>query len=184
MKTVKTPAGTELPLMDIKGKQYLQVAHRIVWFREIRPDWSIETDCISTSPEASLFKATVKDEKGRVIATAHKSETVKGFPDHLEKSETGAIGRCLSLCGFGTQFTPELDEGDRLADSPQEVKPQRTPGGLSNAQLVRLDTIAAKKGISNHNIKHMAEVLGIKSRLEMNKNEYDQLITLIENYTK
>ena len=33
------------------------------------------------------------------------------------------MGRALALCGFGTQFSPELDEvgGGRLADSPQPM---------------------------------------------------------------
>lgn len=118
MATFKTKAGTELPLLNLKGKDYLQAAHRIQWFREEKPEWTIETDCVTTSPDASIFKATIKNELGRIIATAHKSETVKGFADHMEKAETGAISRALALCGYGTQFAQELDEGERLADSP------------------------------------------------------------------
>ncbi len=55
---------------------------------------------------------------------------------HLEKSETGAIGRALALCGFGTQFTPELDEGERLADSPLQSPPSRPkqPQGATSPQ--------------------------------------------------
>ncbi len=36
---------------------------------------------------------------------------------------TGSVGRALALCGFGTQFSPELDEvsGGRFADSPQPM---------------------------------------------------------------
>lgn len=34
---------------------------------------------------------------------------------------TGAIGRALAMCGYGTQFAPELEEGPRLADSPYPV---------------------------------------------------------------
>ena len=129
MNTFKTKAGTHLPLLNLKGKDYLQAAHRLQWFREEKPEWSIETECISTSLEASIFKATVKNEVGKIIATAHKSETAKGFPDHLEKAETGSISRCLALCGYGTQFAQELDEGERLADSPlPRVNSSNDPG--------------------------------------------------------
>ena len=41
---IKTTKGTELPTIDLHGKPYLQVAHRIVWFREERPDWRIKTE--------------------------------------------------------------------------------------------------------------------------------------------
>jgi hypothetical protein len=53
-----------------------------------------------------------------VIATGTKAESRNGFTDYLEKAETGAIGRALALCGYGTQFAPELEEAERIVDSP------------------------------------------------------------------
>jgi len=115
----KTPKGTELPLLNLKGKKYLVVAARLVWFREERPEWSITTEIIQTTDTHSIVKASILDTKNcYMIATAHKREDLKHFVDHLEKAETGAIGRALALCGYGTQFAPELDEGDRIVDSP------------------------------------------------------------------
>lgn len=124
----KTPKGTELPLMDIRGKEYLQVAYRLVWLREEHPDWGITTELLQVSEKSTLAKATIHNEKGTVIATAHKFETIQGFQDHTEKSETGAIGRALAMCGYGTQFTDDLNEGERLADAP--VAPQRPKAAL------------------------------------------------------
>jgi len=44
---------------------------------------------------------------------------------------TGSVGRALALCGFGTQFSPELDESSagRFADSPQPMGGGRFSGG-------------------------------------------------------
>jgi hypothetical protein len=117
--------------MNINGKDYLQVAYRLVWFREEHPTWSIHTEVISTDKESSVVKATITDDyyldgrlMPRALAMAHKSETARGFPDHLEKAETGAIGRALAMCGYGTQFcADDLDEGARLADAPLSHKP-------------------------------------------------------------
>jgi len=118
MTEFKTPKGTLLPLMNIKGKPYLQVAHRIVWFREERPHFTIETE-LKSSEGACLAKATIRNEEGRIVAQAHKYEDKKGFFDFREKAETGAIGRALALLGYGTQFAePDFDERERLADSP------------------------------------------------------------------
>ena len=115
----KTAKGTELPLLDMRGKPYLQVAHRLVWFREERPGWSIETELLPVdTPETALARAIIRDESGRIMATAHKVEDKRGFADFREKAETGAIGRALALVGYGTQFAPELDEQDRIVDSP------------------------------------------------------------------
>jgi len=117
---VKTSKGTELPLLNLKGKWYLQVPHRVMWFREEHPDYSIETEFVNISEDASISRAVIKDASGRILATAHKSETRAGFGDYLEKSESGAIGRALGFLGFGTAYALELEEADRIVDAPQE----------------------------------------------------------------
>ena len=132
MKTFKTKKGTELIITQIKGKDYLQVAQRIIWFREERELFSIETEIVNLSEDSCLSKAYVKDESGRIIAMSHKFEDRVGFTDFIEKSETGAIGRALALCGFGTQFcADDLNEGLRLADAPIE-KPKKEIKHVSN----------------------------------------------------
>lgn len=123
-----TPKGTELPILNLRGKEYLEVKYRLVWFREEHPDWSIESVLLKVEPTQALAQATVKDAGGRVIAMGHKFENVKGFPDFIEKCETGAIGRALALIGYGTQFcADELDEGERIVDSPTEPRKSTTP---------------------------------------------------------
>ncbi len=118
MTEFTTKKGTKLPISNIKGKEYLEVKWRIVWFQEEHPDWSIETQFLEYGKDHSFCKAIVRNEKGALMATSHKFEDIKGFADHREKSETGSIGRALALLGYGTQFCTDLDEGQRLADSP------------------------------------------------------------------
>jgi hypothetical protein len=120
MKTFKTPKGTVLPVMDMRGKDYLQVAQRIVWFREDRPEWRIETEFVALDDQACIAKAIIRNDTGAIMATAHKREDRQHFADFMEKAETGAIGRAVALCGFGTQFCgDEIDEGARIVDTPQ-----------------------------------------------------------------
>ena len=120
-RTFKTPKGTELQLLNLRGKEYLEVKHRVVWFREVCPDWAIETELISVTVDSAFARATIRDQTGRLVTTSHKYEDKKGFPDFIEKAETGAIGRALALAGFGTQFcADELDEGPRIVDGPVE----------------------------------------------------------------
>lgn len=126
-RSFKTEKGTELPLLNLRGKEYLEVKYRLVWFREDHPDWAIETELISVTDVSAYAKATIRDEKARIIATSHKFERIQGFPDFIEKAETGAIGRALALIGYGTQFcADELDEGSRIVDAPASpVKTRR-----------------------------------------------------------
>lgn len=131
MNVVKTAKGTELPLRDLKGKKYLEAAYRVLWAREEHPDWGFETEFLQLTAEIAVAKATVRDAAGKILAQATKTETPSGFPDYVEKAETGAVGRALALCGYGTQFALELDEGERIVDSPREV-----PGAAPVSQPV------------------------------------------------
>lgn len=128
-RSYKTNKGTELPLLNLRGREYLEVKYRLVWFREDHPDWSIETEIMNVTDTSAYARAIIRDESGRIIATSHKFESVQGFPDFIEKAETGAIGRALALIGYGTQFcADELDEGARIVDAPVQArseKPQR-----------------------------------------------------------
>lgn len=140
MKTVKTNKGTELPLTNLKGKDYLMVAYRIQWMNEEVENFDIQTELVKVEKDESVVRATVTlmDKNGKVLkkATATKREDSKGFADHLEKAETSAVGRALAMLGFGTQFAiTDLDEGERLADSPlQSVtkSPEETPKRTSS----------------------------------------------------
>lgn len=200
MRTFKTKAGTELPILDLRGKDYLQIAHRIVWFREEHPLWSIETTCVEAAQDHALFKTYIKDEVGRIISTAHKYEDQKGFADFIEKAETGSIGRALAGCGYGTQFAPDIEEGNRLADAPLPKKEpiqknnsedipkfappstQKTRGGLTTAQLKRLVAIQWQVKMPDNILLQMAKNLEIPSKEDMTLKQYEVLCATVENW--
>lgn len=156
-KQFLTKKGTELPLLNLKGKEYLQVAHRLQWFVEENPNYDISTQFLTLDNDKAIAKTTLtifetKEQGQNVVkkVSATKSETAKSFPDFIEKAETGSIGRALAMLGYGTQFTgDELDEGTRLADSPvpspvkevsSEAKENNSPSSFSS----RRKKIAAK----------------------------------------
>lgn len=105
-------------MMKLKGKDYLQVAWRLVWFREEHPDWGIDTQLVSIEEKSAVFVCRITDWTGRQVSCGHGSESRSDFEDFLEKAETKAVGRALAMLGYGTQFAPELDEGERVVDSP------------------------------------------------------------------
>jgi hypothetical protein len=131
------PANTEPfnpndHLMDLKGKSYLQVAHRLLWLNEDLKAGSIGgfeilTELMSESTwtddkrkrevKEVVFRATIEitDTAGDVVkrVTGWGSETDVDFGDYREKAETKAIGRAVALAGYGTQHAPEFDEGER-----------------------------------------------------------------------
>lgn len=122
-KTLTTKRGTVLPLANLKGKEYLLVAHRIVWFAEENSSYKTEVLLPSVSEEATLAQVTVSilNDSGAVVkqVTDMKREHKVDFKDHTEKAITGALGRCMAQLGYGTAFAlADLDEGVRIVDAP------------------------------------------------------------------
>lgn len=113
--------------IKLQGKEYLQVAGRVAMVRVDHPGWSIMTgfEQVKIDPADDhpvvVARASITDENGAVLATATKTVRREGrgpaskYP--LEMAETGAIGRALALCGYGT-LSGDLDEGDQIADAP------------------------------------------------------------------
>lgn len=111
-------------LSKLKGKDYLEVKWRLVWFRDEHPDWCINTDLVSVTDNSAVFKAEIMEPNTEhIVSTGYGSETANDFHDFLEKAETKAVGRALAMLGYGTQFAPEMEEENRIVDSPVERKP-------------------------------------------------------------
>lgn len=174
VKTFKTAKGTEIPILNLRGKDYLQVAWRLVWFREEKPDWSIVTTPVELTPTSALFRTEILDEKGRVISIAHKYEDKQGFQDFREKSETGSVGRALAHCGYGTQFTgDELDEGHRIVDTPLEKPPQRAAPTPPPPVFQELDIMQVP--IQTHSQADWEKKILTNSQISTLKGLFDQL---------
>lgn len=112
---------------NIKGKDYLQVAGRVIMFRDKYPNGGIRTEWVVIL-ENIIAKATIYNGDGQILASGHATlrealptDTWKGR--EFERAETAALGRALSFAGFGTA---DLDDDDgNLADSP--IEPAKTP---------------------------------------------------------
>ena len=182
-------------LTKIQGRDYLEVKWRLVWFRQDHPDWTIETHVHDIHAEKmyAIFRATIKDEIGRVIATATKVETKIGFSDYVEKAETGAVGRALALCGYGTQFAPEFREEHRIVDAPvksdgdtlnmPEITPaeeRETDAGASDSWQRDQVTVKQIEKIQRLTRSHFREDLAkryaLKEPMEMSKGQASEWI--------
>jgi hypothetical protein len=132
------PFDPKRHVIKVQGnREYLPVSARLIWFRMDHPDWGIVTEPVEINLEKqyAIFMARIYNAEGKVMATATKMENVRGFGDYIEKAETGSVGRALALCGYGTQFAPELEEGGRMADSPYPMGGNRfasRPAGPTN----------------------------------------------------
>lgn len=116
-------------LIDLNGKDYLPVAWRIAWLRDLQPSASLETEMVKHEVGQAIFKAKVTLPDGG-SATGWGSETADDFGDFIEKAETKAIGRALAALGFGTQFCVDFDEGGAVTDAPVQRAPARASAAV------------------------------------------------------
>lgn len=100
--------------------EYLPVSARIAWFRAEHPKLAIDTEIEALTEGKVRVRATIYGEDNTLLSSAMKTGDKARFGDYIEKAETGAIGRALSLAGFDLASAPDLDEEDMLANAPIE----------------------------------------------------------------
>lgn len=188
-------------MMPLKGKDYLQVMWRLVWFREEHPDYCIDTQALTIDQDHAVFKAIIRDAESRQVCAGHGSESRRDFGDFIEKAETKAVGRALAMLGYGTQFAAdELDEGERIVDSPVKRKsePENRPETPARVQTTgsvpqtgktrvqRCNDLQNRLGLSNERMKAIrvqlvkAGLVVDKPSSEMSEAEFTGMLTAIE----
>lgn len=94
---------------QIVTKQYAEVNQRIKAFRILMPNGTIETEPVSIADGVAIFRATVRDEDGRILGTgtAYEKEgsTFINQTSYIENCETSAVGRALAMCGIGIDLS-------------------------------------------------------------------------------
>lgn len=91
--------------VNIKGKEYVEVNERVKYFIKNYEGWSITTELLSDENGVCLFKATIRDENDRIMATGHayekESSSFINKTSYIENCETSAVGRALGFLGIG-----------------------------------------------------------------------------------
>jgi hypothetical protein len=146
------------------GRQYLPVAARLIGFRAEHPDWGIDTRPIALDVEKqyAVFEASVYNAEGKLMAKGTKLENIRGFGDWLEKAETGAIGRALAVCGYGTQFAPDLEESHTDNDNRYiSTQHSNNSAGYSRHYASSPVSVSGEPNVSDSNFSNGQS--GIKS---------------------
>jgi hypothetical protein len=134
-------------LTKVKGNDYLEVKHRLLWLRSAEPNAVIDTELMAYTPTSAIFRAKVLLPNG-ASATGWGSEATDDFADFLEKAETKALGRALAALGYGTQFCQDHDFGadqQRVVDSPV-ARPQQL---ASSPRLTNTAPVGARMSAAN-----------------------------------
>ena len=127
--------------VNIKGKEYITVNERLIYFR-LQPNykgWRISEDIISLDEKGGIFKVTITNSEGVEITNAHAQESKDtsyiNKTSMLENGFTSALGRALGYLGIGIDTSiASADEVVNAVNNQPEKKEDNRPW-LNNTQL-------------------------------------------------
>ena len=93
--------------VNIKGKQYITVNERLIYFRKqaIFKGWRIVEELVDLNDKEGIFKVSILDAENNIISSAHAQEyrdtSYINKTSFLENGYTSALGRALGYLGIG-----------------------------------------------------------------------------------
>jgi len=93
--------------INIKGKEYITVNERLIYFRNTNEfeGFGIKEDIVSINDTEGIFKVTIYDSNGEPIVSAHAQEyrdsSYINKTSFVENGFTSALGRALGYLGIG-----------------------------------------------------------------------------------
>ena len=134
--------------VNIKGTEYVEVNERVKFFVKNYVGWSIETELLSNEDGVCVFKAIIKDEVGRVIATGHayekESSSFINKTSYIENCETSAVGRALGFLGIGIDAS--IASGDEVANAVKNQQSNKVDFNEVREKIKSIDGIGALAG--------------------------------------
>jgi len=126
--------------VNLHGKMYEEVWHRIKRFRADHPEWSIVTSIVEHGDDNVLMRTTISTDTGATIATGYAHETRQGrinSTSMYENAETSSVGRALYIAGYNdSQTGASADEmrGAKRREGAMNDEPDTDPEEIAKAQ--------------------------------------------------
>jgi len=112
---------------NIKGKAYVEVSQRILYFRTA-PEykgWTMESDLVSYDDQSCIVRATIRNAEGIVVAVGHAQEdrtsSMINKTSYVENCESSAWGRCLGNLGIGIETSIATADEVAMAIAKQNL---------------------------------------------------------------
>lgn len=137
-------ANNNSGVVTIHGREYETVALRVKKFRDKHSDYTLQTEVLTRDEDCVVMKASILDDKGRVIATGHAEEyrqaSAINKTSALENAETSAIGRALAAFGLGgTEFASADEVARAVSGAKGTITP--TSGARDRVKPARRKTV-------------------------------------------
>lgn len=121
--------------IDIKGKKYVLVSDRVIYFNDTYPNGMINTELISDPiSDHIIVKATIVPDIDKPLRTfsdysqATKGDGMVNRTAALENASTSAVGRALAMMGIGVlDSIASVDEINKATGSTGKSYQLATP---------------------------------------------------------
>ena len=169
---------------NIKGREYAEVNSRVLAFYEGCPGGAIITQLVSNEDGLCVFKATVMDEQGQVIATGHayelQSSSYINKTSYIENCETSAVGRALGFAGIG--INGSICSAEELQNAlNQQEKQQKDSDRRNELYFAKKRLTEACKAVCKRDGRDYNEyVKAVKARSDYDENDVDTIIRIAE----
>lgn len=190
----KQPRTLRDKAIDIKGKKYVLVSDRVLFFNEHFPEGSIVTEIISpVDADKVVLKATVSPDQKRFFIGHSQAKWGDGYINKtsaLENAETSAVGRALAFMGIGVldsiASVDEINKANNTAAANGEAKiieaenafDQRNEGDpcLAIFQMRHIQELATKNGITDSQLMaFMKAKFGVERVEKVKKSDFETL---------
>lgn len=172
--------GEKLKTIDFKGKEYVEVSERIRYFRENFKGYSLESEWIKIDGGIAICKATIKDDKDRIVAqgTAYEKEgsSFINKTSYIENCETSAWGRALGNFGIGIEgsVASALEVANAIENQNKEIEL------ITTQQENLIKKLVSDNKINPQNFKNMYS----KYNKDFKKITMEQAAKLIKELNK
>ena len=130
LETVNQEVKTTTLKNEKTGKvigDYVEVNQRVIAFRKLYPEGTIQTEMVSNENGVCIFKAYIYNQTALLATgTAYEKEnsTFINKTSYIENCETSAVGRALGFLGIGINTSIASKEEVINAVVNQEEKPK------------------------------------------------------------
>lgn len=175
----------EMPKIDIKGKDYIDVASRVQAFRKLIPNGSIETNIEFLQDGVVTMSATIRDEEGRLLAKDYAQEKENSSfinkTSFIENCSTSATGRALGLLGIGsTQSIASADEVQNAILNQQNAILNQN-NLITNVMIQALEKSIKNNNMAKDQVDLILEKYGYKTIDEIKKDDYKPIVDELKN---
>ena len=141
--------------IDIKGKQYVMVADRVIYFNEQYPNGCIKTNIVKYEDGQVTIRARVFPDIENLnryfsgYAQEIEGTTFINKTSALENAETSAVGRALAMMGIGViDSIASVDEINKATNRPKVVEKTK-PEDVTQDIYTKLSD-KQKEGLRNY----------------------------------